>query len=323
MRNLAGVRWRNWTTPGEERSEAACDGTSNFVGAFASLARLGALISPPTDPPKRTALASPLRMTLFVSDLHLGRGSREATREAEQDAISLLESYETEIVDEGGRLVLLGDVFHEWIEYKHLVPKRGLRLLGLLAGWCDAGAEVHYLVGNRDPWHVDWMEHEVGVRLHRGAWTPEIEGVRTYIGHGDGLRHPQRAASRFLHRLQPLVRHPHTARLYRTLLPGDTGFALARWVSRTFGSEGTPALRSHLDLTEAAHTILATTDAEMVVLGHSHQHALDAAPGGTYLNPGYWFGARTFARMTRLGPELLQWSGTEAIPLTSPALATA
>ncbi|MEM1055789.1 MAG: UDP-2,3-diacylglucosamine diphosphatase [Bacteroidota bacterium] len=266
-------------------------------------------------------------MTLFLSDLHLGRASDQATRDAERDAVALLEAHEDEIF-EGGRLVLVGDVFHEWIEYKHVAPKRGLRLLGLLARWCDAGAEVHYLVGNRDPWHVDLMEREVGVRLWRGPWTGELDGTQTYIAHGDGIRPPQRAASRFLHRLQPLVRHPHTARLYRTLLPGDAGFALARWVSRTFGSDGSPDPDAHHRVSDAAREILATTDSDLVVMGHSHQHALDETPDGTYLNPGYWFGARTFARLDagpgeRARPSLHRWTGTRAEPLHAPALATA
>lgn len=276
--------------------------------------------------------ASAPRMTLFLSDLHLGREPDAATREAERDAVALLAAHEREVM-EGGRLVLVGDVFHEWVEYKHLAPKRGLRLLGLLANWCDAGAEVHYLVGNRDPWHVDLMEQEVGVVLHRGAWRTGIAGWSAYIAHGDGFEPPDRAISRFTNRLQPLVRHPHTARLYRTLLPGDTGFALARWVSRTFGTSGEPDPYAHRRVTEAAHDLLRTDDTDLVVMGHSHQHALDETPDGVYLNPGYWFGARTFARIgsvtdapapgEAVRPQLLRWTGQAALPLTPRALATA
>ena len=254
-------------------------------------------------------------MTLFVSDAHLGRGSRGQTREAERALVALIEAHADEILD-GGRLVLHGDLFDQWIEYKHLAPKQGLRLLGALARLADAGAEIHYLVGNRDPWHVDWVEGEVGVRVWRDAWEAEIEGVRAYIAHGDGLRPPENPVSRLFHRLQPLVRHPRVARLYRTGLPGDGGYAFARWVSHTFGSDGSPDPDAARRVDAAAHAILETTDRELVVFGHSHTARLNTTPHGTYLNTGYWFGARTFGRLDEAGPALLRWTGSAAEPLS-------
>ena len=255
-------------------------------------------------------------MTLFVSDAHLGRGSRHDTREAERALVALIEAHADEILT-GGRLVLHGDVFDQWIEYKHLAPKGGLRLLGALAGLADAGGEIHYLVGNRDPWHVDLMEDEVGVRILRGPWEAEIEGVRAYIAHGDGLRPPETPASRLLNRLQPFVRHPRVARLYRTGLPGDVGYGIARWVSRTFGSDGTPDPDAARRVDAAAREILETTDRELVVLGHSHTARLTTTPHGTYLNTGYWFGARTFGRLDSDGPALLRWTGRTAQPISA------
>ncbi len=262
-------------------------------------------------------------MTLFVSDAHLGRGSREATRSAERDLVAMLRAHEDEVLD-GGRLVLLGDVFDQWIEYRHLAPKEGLRLLGLLADWCDRGAEVHYLVGNRDPWHVDLLEDEIGVRLWRGPWQGEREGANTYIAHGDGPGPASRAS--LLSRLPHLVRHPQLARLYRMCLPGDSGYAFARWVSHRFGTDGTPDPESARRVDGTARGLLRETDAEFVVMGHSHTATLDTTAHGTYLNTGYWFGARTFGRLDEpasgaRGPRasLLRWTaaGAETLHATT------
>ena len=278
-------------------------------------------------------------MTLFVSDAHLGRGTREATREAERALVAMLRAHEAEVVGGGGRLVFVGDLFDQWIEYKHLAPKEGVRLLGLLADWCDRGAEVHYVVGNRDPWHVDLFEREIGVRLWRGPWRAELEGWRTYIAHGDAGRPPQRAVSRILHRFHPLVRHAATARLYRSALPGDAGYGLARWVSRRFGTDGTPDPAAARRVDADAEDAIRTFGVDLAVMGHSHAPVLRwvprAASGGTtpevpgaaapsgpphargprgaaYLNPGYWFGARTFGRLDARGPALLRWTGSAA-----------
>ena len=268
-------------------------------------------------------------MLVFRSDLHLGRGTRDETRAAERDAVALLRAYEADLVPDAGALpgaalVLLGDVYDQYVEYRHLVPKGAPRLVGLLAEWADRGAEVVYVVGNRDPWHLDYFEDEVGVALVRGAWRVEKGQQSLYIAHGDGQGPARGPAERLTHRLQPLLRSPRMARLYRMGLPGDAGYALARWVARRFGTDGTPDPASARRLAAAAHARLRSTDADTVVFGHSHAAVLDTdvrgtGRGGAYLNPGYWFGARTFARLDADGPALLRWTARGAVPLARPA----
>ncbi len=265
-------------------------------------------------------------MTVFLSDLHLGRGSREATRAAERDAVALLRAHEAEIVDRAdgdaeSALVLLGDVFDQWIEYRHVVPTYGARLIGLLADWADRGARIVYTVGNRDPWHGGHLAG-LGVTVERAGARLRLSGWDSYIAHGDRDLPPAGAAGRTFHRLQPLLRSPAMARLYRMALPGDAGFALARHVAHRFGSDGAPEPDATAALARAARHRLATTDAQLVAHGHVHKPALDAAAGGTYLNPGYWFGDRTFARLaapapdgTPAAPALFRWADGRALPL--------
>lgn len=252
-------------------------------------------------------------MLLLLSDLHLGRGSRDATRDAERDAVALLRAHERDVL-EGGALVLMGDVYDQFIEYRHLVPKSAPRLVGLLAGWADRGAEIVYVVGNRDPWHLDFFERDLGVAVV-SEWETRRDGRTVYIAHGDG-RIP---AERLSHRLQPLLRAPLMARLYRMGLPGDAGYALARWTARRFGTDGTPDLEVAASLSRVAHDRLAQTDADVVAFGHCHTPALEAEPHGAYLNPGYWFGDRTFARIDADGPSLFRWTHGAAEPLTAQA----
>jgi UDP-2,3-diacylglucosamine hydrolase len=259
-------------------------------------------------------------MTLFVSDLHLGRGSAAERAATERDAVALLRAYEEEIADMGGGLYLVGDVFDAYMEYRHLVPKGFARFLGLLAGWTDRGVPVTYLAGNRDPWHLDYFYRELGVRVVQEAVVEEVEGVRTYIAHGDALTD----AKPLYTRLRPLLRSPLMARLYRMSLPGDAAFALARRVGRLLSSGNTvdPAVAD--DLRAKAGRMLAETDAALVVLGHSHRAECTPLPGGTYLNPGYWFADRTFGRLDAGGaPALYRWTaGGTAEPLARASVET-
>ena len=287
---------------------------------------------PPFSRPRPTG--APL--LLLLSDLHLGRGTRAQTRAAERDAVALLRAHEGRIVPDAGAeggaaLVLMGDVYDQFIEYRHLVPKGAARLVGVLAEWADRGAEVVYVVGNRDPWHVDFFEGELGVRVV-DAWETRRAGRTLYIAHGDGHGAARGLADRLTHRLQPLLRSPLMARLYRMGLPGDAGYALARHVARRFGTDGTPEPAAARRLADAARDRLRRTGADVVAFGHSHAAALETvapgAPGrtppgrgGVYLNPGYWFGARTFATVGADGPALFRWTDGAAVPLARPALA--
>ena len=257
-------------------------------------------------------------MILFVSDLHLGRGTPEATRDAERAAVAMVRAHDAALAA-GGTLVLLGDVFDQYIEYRHLVPKGAPRLAGLLADLTDRGVRVLYAVGNRDPWHGSYFECEIGVTVLRRPTRVEADGLGVYLAHGDAHG---RTASAGRSLFQPLLRAPTMARLYRMGLPGDAGFALARWAARRFGSDGTATPAEEAALARAAAGLLARPEIDVVAFGHAHAPALARMPGGTYLNPGYWFGDRTFARIDAAGPALFRWTDSRAVPFSpaAPAL---
>jgi UDP-2,3-diacylglucosamine hydrolase len=256
-------------------------------------------------------------MLLFLSDLHLGRGSRAESRDAELDAVALLESSAAALTDVDGGLVLLGDVFNAYIEYRTLVPSGFVRLQGTVARLVDAGVHVTYVVGNRDPWHLTYFSDEIGVRVVNDGFECTAYGRQLFIAHGDGLV----PAERTYNRIRPLLRHPLAYRLYRNVLPGDWSFRLARWVAhRGHGGAEPPIVEG---IRAAAHRRLTETDADLVVLGHSHRAELTNFAEGVFLNPGYWFAERTFGVLDASGSRLLRWAGGTASTLETLAEASA
>lgn len=249
-------------------------------------------------------------MHLFLSDLHLGREPRSTSHDAERDAVNLLDAYEHELAGEGS-LFLVGDIFHAYIEYKHLIPKCGARLIGRLSSLVDHGIPVTYLIGNRDPWHVDFFEKELGVQLVRGPLATHLAGRRSYIAHGDVelQTHPLTA------RWRSFLRHPLVARLYRNSFPGDAALGFAQWFSRTFGTDGTTDHGDEEKLAQRALDRLNTSDYDLVVHGHTHRAHLVKHSSGTYVNPGYWFAHRTFASLSEKGPKLWRFSNGQSLPL--------
>lgn len=246
-------------------------------------------------------------MVFFLSDTHLGQGSPEAARRLEADLVACLRH----VGRDAEALYLVGDVFDAYIEYPSLVPKGFVRFLGLLAEWTDRGIPVTYLVGNHDPWHRDYFERELGVRVVFDAVREPLYGYDVYLTHGDG--HDSTAP--WYNRLKPVLRHPIPVWCYTRLVPADLGFRLARWYNRTFGAE---ALRLDriLELRAHARRTLNETSADLVVLGHSHQAELTTWPEGAYLNPGCWPETRTLGRLGPAGPELVRWTGHALVHAT-------
>ncbi len=119
----------------------------------------------------------------FASDFHLGVPTYEKSLEREHRIVRWLDS----IRSDAEELYLLGDVFDFWFEYKTVVPRGYVRLLGKLAELSDSGIKIHYFTGNHDMWTFDYLEKELNVTIYREPIERTYNGKGFYIGHGDGL----------------------------------------------------------------------------------------------------------------------------------------
>ena len=119
--------------------------------------------------------------TFFASDLHLGSPYHDDPREAERLFVRWLHSIEPE----AKRLILVGDIFDYWYEYRQVVPRGFTRTIGLLGEMADEGVEIHFFTCNHDIWISEYLPTEIGCTLHREATSMELEGHRFFIAHGD------------------------------------------------------------------------------------------------------------------------------------------
>lgn len=119
----------------------------------------------------------------FASDFHLGIDARLSSQEREQQIVKWL----TQIQTDAEAIYLVGDVFDFWFEYRTVVPKGYVRLLGKLAELRDQGIPIYFFTGNHDMWMFRYFEDEFGIPIYRKPIIREIGGKQFYIGHGDGL----------------------------------------------------------------------------------------------------------------------------------------
>ena len=87
----------------------------------------------------------------FASDQHFGAPTPELSFPREQKFVAWLD----EVKDDAEAIFLLGDLFDFWFEYKTVVPKGFIRVLGKLAEIRDSGIPIYFFVGNHDLWMED------------------------------------------------------------------------------------------------------------------------------------------------------------------------
>ena len=119
----------------------------------------------------------------FASDFHLGAPDYATSLEREKRIVKWLD----EIKNDAEEIFLVGDLFDFWFEYKTVVPRGFVRVLGKIAELTDCGIPVHLFTGNHDMWIFDYLPKELNIILHREPIEREFNGKKFLIGHGDGL----------------------------------------------------------------------------------------------------------------------------------------
>ena len=119
----------------------------------------------------------------FASDNHLGLEAKLSTKERERIFVDWLDN----VRRDASAIYLLGDLFDFWFEYKRVVPKGFVRVLGKIAEIFDSGIPITFFVGNHDLWMKDYFQKELGVRIHFNPIEIKINETVFMVGHGDGL----------------------------------------------------------------------------------------------------------------------------------------
>ena len=211
----------------------------------------------------------------FASDLHLGleiNGWDCHERECRfVEWLSMVERELESSEERKGALYLLGDIFDYWFEYREVVPKGFVRVLGKLAQMCDKNIEIHFFVGNHDTWCYDYFEKEMGIHVHKGIMTVELAGYSCLIGHGHELR-TRRVNARF--RLMQAIFNSHFVyKVYSCLVHPDLNMIFGKkWShSNRASKQLTHIFKGESEISvEFARKKLQHTHIDYFIFGHFH-----------------------------------------------------
>lgn len=228
----------------------------------------------------------------FASDQHFGAPDGEKSKVREQIFIKFLD----EIKENAQVLFLLGDLFDFWHEYKSVVPKGFVRVLGKIAEIVDAGITVYFFTGNHDLWMNDYLQKEIGLTLFTDKQFFVINNKKFLIAHGDGLGPGDKGYKR----MKKLFTNPVARWGFRWLHP-DIGVPLGNYFSRKnkliSGEEDIKYLGEDKEwLVLYSKKKLETEHFDYFVYGHRHLPLfIQLQEDSFYVNLGDWIHYFTYA----------------------------
>ena len=228
----------------------------------------------------------------FASDNHLGLPNLEESRVREKYFVSWLD----EVQKDAFAIYLLGDLFDFWFEYKTVVPKGFVRVLGKLAEISDAGIPIIFFVGNHDLWMRDYFQKELGVIVHHQPITLTLGSKRFFIGHGDGLGPGDSGYKR----MKKVFTNNFSKCLFRCLHP-DWGVRLGQYLSQK--NKLISAEQDIKFLGEENEWLVAYSKRKLqeehydyFVFGHRHLPlVINLSYKSQYINLGDWITHNTYA----------------------------
>ncbi|MBL4605766.1 MAG: UDP-2,3-diacylglucosamine diphosphatase [Flavobacteriaceae bacterium] len=221
----------------------------------------------------------------FASDQHLGAPTPEASLPREQKFVTWLDT----VKEDAEAIFLLGDLFDFWFEYKTVVPKGFVRVLGKLAELRDSGITIYFFVGNHDLWMQDYFEKELNIPVFYAPQEFTLNNKLFLIGHGDGLGPGDKGYKR----MKKVFTFPFFKWLFRWLHP-DLGVKLGQYMSvknkLISGDEDAKFLGKENEwLVQYCQRKLTEKHYDYFVFGHRHL-PLDISLNeqSNYINLGDW-----------------------------------
>lgn len=221
----------------------------------------------------------------FSSDNHLGAPTYEASLPREKKFVKWLDT----IKDDAAAIFLLGDLFDFWFEYKQVVPKGFVRVLGKLAELRDHGIPIYFFVGNHDLWMRDYFDKELSIQVYHKPEIFNLNGKKFFIGHGDGLGPGDKGYKR----MKKVFTNPFCNWLFRWIHP-DIGVRFAKYLSvknkLISGDDDVKFLGEDNEwLVQYAKRKLETAHYDYFVFGHRHfPMEINVGENSTYFNLGDW-----------------------------------
>jgi UDP-2,3-diacylglucosamine hydrolase len=243
----------------------------------------------------------PGKKIYFLSDFHLGAPDYVTSLEREKRVVKFLDK----TIEDAACIFIVGDLFDFWYEYRTVVPKGYVRILGKMATITDSGIPIYFFVGNHDMWMKGYFEKEMNIPVYFEPKEFEFNNKKFLIGHGDGLG-PGDHGYKFI---KKIFRSKFCQALFG-LLPPAVGVGLANFLSSRSRAKTGQIDEKFLGeenewLISYSKEVLQQQHYDYFIFGHRHLPIdFSLQNNSRYINLGDWIRYNSYAVFDGINLEL-------------------
>ena len=208
-----------------------------------------------------------MKPIFIVSDIHAGIFQDANDASKLEDFKALLEHAQSE----ASELIMLGDSFDFWYEWKHVIPSQLFPWLSVLKSAVTNGLRVSIFPGNHDFRLGSFLSDKIGLIVCPEVVRREMFEKQVLMHHGDGLD-PAEWPYRIMKRM---IRNSISYRLFILLHP-DVGMRLAFSASKNEKHVTWEPEEVVDTLSRALPPLLQQEQTDWVVFGHVHVPSLSS-----------------------------------------------
>jgi len=226
----------------------------------------------------------------FISDNHFTLDIDPNEKERRNRLYKVFEK----IKSTGGTLVIGGDFFDFWFNYKDMIPAGYVDLMDQLDGLNQAGISIHFVLGNHDYWDFGYFQKKFNATVYAENLEIKNDSANIQVCHGDGLLKND-SGYRFM---KKVIRSQFCIYLFRNF-HADWGYWLAKKISKISGAyhhHDTKSKSIRNEMIEYAHTQW-KSGFTTVLLGHYHQTGIIEENGNFLIFMGDWLRHYTVTRL--------------------------
>jgi len=159
----------------------------------------------------------------FVSDNHFQKKTNQFEKERREKFYSLLDH----IIEVNGTLIIGGDFFDFWFDYKGYVPFEYLDIFKNLKNLKNNGIDIYYILGNHDYWDFGFFNRTFSKKSFKNQFKFKKHDQNCLIIHGDGILKEDYGYRLF----RRIIRSKLCIFLYNLLSP-RIGYLIAKKISK-------------------------------------------------------------------------------------------
>jgi len=222
----------------------------------------------------------------FISDTHLKASSiTKKDRKRQERVVNFLDS----INGKADVLVMAGDIFDIWYDWKAVVLKEFFPVYNALSRLKKSNCRLIFVCGNHDFYLNGFLEKFIGIEVYRQNFLESIDGKKIFVSHGDSY-----TQNDFRYKLYKLIIRSGGFRVFFGLLHPDFAIKIGSLASRISRGDKKVLDKKEKGLLNFAKMKIEQEKCDLVVMGHTHNPVFCKLGKSVYCNTGTWINCNTY-----------------------------